>query len=62
MLRDIDDYVGKYYSNEWVRKHVLHQTDEEMKEINTQVEAEKAAGIIEPDDEEQAAKTEPRGT
>lgn len=62
MLRDIDDYVGKYYSNEWVRKHVLHQTDEEMKEINKQVEAETAAGIIQPDDEEQAQKTQPRGT
>lgn len=62
MLRDIDDYVGKYYSNEWVRKHVLHQTEEEIKEINQQVEDEKAAGIIEPDDEEQAAQTQPRGT
>jgi hypothetical protein len=62
MLRDIDDYVGKYYSNEWVRKNVLHQTDEEMKDINSQVEAEKAAGIIQSDDEEQAAQTQPRGT
>lgn len=62
MLRDIDDYVGKYYSNEWVRKHVLHQTDEEIKEINQQVEDEKAAGIIEPNDEEQAAQTQPGGT
>ena len=62
MLRDIDDYVGKYYSNEWVRKHVLHQTEEEIKEINQQVEDEKAAGIIEPNDEEQAAQTQPGGT
>lgn len=62
MLRDIDDYVGKYYSNEWVRKHVLHQTDEEMKEINQQVEAETAAGIIQTDDQEQAQQTQPRGT
>ena len=62
MLRDIDDYVGKYYSNEWVRKHVLHQTEEEIKDINTQVDAEKAAGIIQPDDEEQASQTQPRGT
>jgi hypothetical protein len=62
MLRDIDDYVGKYYSNEWVRKNVLHQTEEDMKEINQQVEDEKAAGIIQSDDEEQAAQTQPRGT
>ena len=62
MLRDIDDYVGKYYSNEWVRKHVLRQTEEEIKDINTQVDAEKAAGIIDANDEEQAAQTQPRGT
>ena len=24
MLRDIDDYTGKYYSHEWVRKNVLY--------------------------------------
>lgn len=62
MLRDIDDYVGKYYSNEWVRRHVLHQTDEEIKEINKQVADETAAGIIQTDDQEQAAQTQPRGT
>lgn len=37
MLRDIDDYTGKYYSHEWVRKNVLYQTDEEMEEINKQI-------------------------
>ena len=37
MLRDIDDYTGKYYSHEWVRRHVLHQSDEEMEEIDEQI-------------------------
>jgi len=37
MLRDVDDYVGKYYSHEWVRKHVLYQTDEEIEEIDEQI-------------------------
>ena len=37
MLRDIDDYTGKYYSHEWIRRHVLHQSDEEMEEIDEQI-------------------------
>jgi len=40
MLRDIDDYAGKYYSHEWIRRHVLHQSDEEMKEIDKQIKTE----------------------
>jgi hypothetical protein len=58
MLRDIDDYVGKYYSNEWVRRNVLFQTDDEIEKIDKQIEDEKATGVIEPDDEAQAAQTE----
>ena len=40
MLRDIDDYTGKYYSHEWVRRQVLRQTDEEMEEIDEQIKEE----------------------
>jgi hypothetical protein len=60
MLRDIDDYVGKYYSNEWIRKHVLQQTDDDIKNIDQQIQAERAAGEIEPDDEDDAAQTQSR--
>ena len=37
MLRDIDDYTGKYYSHEWVRRKVLRQSDEEIEEIDEQI-------------------------
>jgi len=40
MLKDIDDYAGRFYSNEWIRRHVLRQTDEEMQEIDKQIEQE----------------------
>jgi hypothetical protein len=40
MLRDIDDYAGKFYSHEWIRRHVLRQTDEEMQEIDEQIKEE----------------------
>jgi hypothetical protein len=42
-LQLVDPYVGRYFSQEWVRKNVLHQTDEDIEEINSQIEAESAA-------------------
>ena len=53
ILRDMDDVVGKYYSVEWVRKNVLKQTDEEIKEMDKQMKSETDAGIIGGDDEEE---------
>ena len=41
MLRDIDDFVGKYYSAEWVRRNVLQQSDEQMENIDEQIEDER---------------------
>jgi hypothetical protein len=40
VLRDIVDFVGKYYSNDWVRRHVLRQSDEEIEQINEQIAEE----------------------
>ena len=39
-LQQIDQYVGKYYSKEWVRKNVLRMTDEDIEEIDKQIEEE----------------------
>jgi len=39
-LREMDEYVGKYYSKEWVRKNVLMQTEEDIEEIDKQIETE----------------------
>ena len=40
LVRDIDEFVGKYYSAEWVRKNVLYQTEEEIEEIDAQIDLE----------------------
>ena len=40
MLRDVDDYTGKYYSHEWIRRNVLYQTEEDIKEIDEQIKEE----------------------
>jgi hypothetical protein len=40
ILQLVDPYVGRYYSMEWVRKNVLHLTDEEIQEIDAQIQNE----------------------
>lgn len=42
MLRDVDDYLGKYFSGEWIRRNVLHMSDEEIQEIDKQINSEKS--------------------
>ena len=44
MLSNLDEYVGKYISNEWIRKNVLRQTDDEIEEIQKQIDAEAKSG------------------
>jgi len=39
-LQVVDQYVGKYYSVEWIRKHVLRQTEEEIEEMDKQIASE----------------------
>ncbi len=45
MLKDIEEQIGKYYSREWVVKNVLFMTDDEMREMQKQMDKEKAAGL-----------------
>jgi len=39
-LREIDEYAGRYYSVEWIRKNVLMQNDEDIEDIIKQIDAE----------------------
>ena len=50
-LQMIDEYVGTYYSKEWVRKNILSQSDEDIDEITKQIEAEPAEDDEFDDDE-----------
>ena len=38
MLQQMDPYIGKYYSSKWVKKNVLHLTDDEVKEMDKEIE------------------------
>jgi len=45
----INDYVGVYYSVEYIRRYILQQSDSEIAEIDKQIEAEKKKGVMEQD-------------
>jgi len=47
LLSDIDQYVGKYFSTKYIREKVLHQSEEDMEQIDKEIE-------IEGSDEEEA--------
>jgi len=42
MLSFVDPYIGKYFSTEYVRKHVLRQTENDFKEMDKQMEVDRA--------------------
>lgn len=53
LLRDMNDYVGRYYSLEWVRKNVLQQTDEDIEQMDKQIGEEiKDGKLPDPNKEE----------
>ena len=45
-LATIEPYIGKYFSKEYVRRKVLHQTDSEIIELDQQIKKEIEKGII----------------
>jgi len=50
-LQSASEYVGQYFSQEYVRKYILRQTEEDIKLIDDQIKAEKEAGIGQNDDD-----------
>ena len=53
LLSDISNYTGDYFSKEWVRKNVLHMSEDDIKEIKKQIEDEAKE---EPPQDEPAAE------
>jgi len=56
MLQLVEEQIGQYYSREWVRRNILHQSDEDIETIDDQIQKEKDSGDI--DDEEDEGDTE----
>ena len=55
-LDQISNYVGEYFSKEWVQKNVLQFSDEDIEGINKEISGEQEE---QPDEEEQQQQAEP---
>jgi hypothetical protein len=46
LANEVRDYVGKYFSVEYVRKNILKQSERDMEDIDKQIKKEIDQGII----------------
>ena len=49
-----DDVVGQFFSKEYINKHVLKLTQEEIDNMKLQIEKEQAEGEMKPDEDQWA--------
>tara|TARA_B100001093_G_scaffold333037_2_gene318027 strand:+ start:1674 stop:3194 length:1521 start_codon:yes stop_codon:yes gene_type:complete len=53
MASEFENLIGKYYSVGWLRRNILHQSDEDIDRMTKEIDTEMKAGILQsPDDEE----------
>ena len=46
LAREVRDYVGKYYSVNYVRRNILRQTETEIKKMDAEIKKEIDDGVI----------------
>ena len=46
VMREMTEYIGEYYSRDYVRKNILRQTDEEIKQQDKQIDIEREKGLL----------------
>ena len=51
MLQLVEEQIGQYYSRERVSRNILHQSDEDITNIDKQIESEKKTGEIEDEED-----------
>ena len=52
MLNILNEYIGRYYSVNWIRKNVLKQDDLEIEQMTKEIEKEREMGLIQDEEEE----------
>jgi hypothetical protein len=45
LLGAVDPYTGRYFSQAWIQRNVLRLTDDEIKEMQTEIDEEKEIGM-----------------
>jgi hypothetical protein len=49
----MDEYVGKYYSVDTVRRNILKQSEEDIRKEDKQMKKEEGAGLYDDEDSEE---------
>jgi hypothetical protein len=57
LAQQLEGYVGKYFSNEYIRTKILKQNEQEIEEIDNQIEEE---SVSEQPQQEEPQKEEPK--
>ena len=58
VMNEITQYVGEYYSKEWVMRNVLRMSDDDIDNMKKEIDKEMKSGEI-PDEEEKAQQAAP---
>jgi len=58
LLNDVENYNGKYFSKDWIRKNILRQTDDEIKRIDDEISKEAAQAPASDDDKQSKAQND----
>jgi hypothetical protein len=45
LLSSVDPYTGRYFSQAWIQRNVLRLTDDQIKEMQTEIDEEKEIGM-----------------
>jgi len=54
-LQQIEPYIGRFYSQHWVRKNILLQTDDEIESMDSQMELDQQGQLVQADHSGQVA-------
>lgn len=59
LMNEITQYVGEYYSKDWVMKNVMRLSEEDIDNMKKQIDKETSSGEIPDKDEEEQQQQEP---
>ena len=45
LLSQVDPYTGRYFSQAWIQRQVLRLTDDQIKEMQSEIDEEKEMGL-----------------
>lgn len=60
VMNEITQYVGEYYSKEWVMRNVLRMSDDDIEDMKKEIDQEVKSGEIDDGEEEQQEPVAPK--